>query len=291
MKSRYRYTGYLFLLFSVISILSCGGRSRIGKEKTYKESEYIYPFPPPNCIQIDDNFYVDETEVSNLVWKEYSYDIVRQAQSDKKWKEVIADTSVWTKLDSSLTQFGGIYFRSPMFDPYPVIGITHQQAIDFCKWRSDVVNEMLLISKGLLDPSTDSNFTTEEFLKGAYKTKKPRNLMVAYVTFRLPTINEFREIAKLDIAQRDKCSQKEERQFNFDLLPIRTICDEHNEFQLFHIHDNVSEMVAEEGVFVGASWFQNKTSLAKYQGPEPWLGFRCVAEWQTINWKSRKIRK
>jgi gliding motility-associated lipoprotein GldJ len=53
------------------------------------------------------------------------------------------------------------------------VGVTWVQANDYCAWRTDRVNEMLLIHKGILamDPAqkNENNFNTEAYLAGQYE--------------------------------------------------------------------------------------------------------------------------
>jgi len=54
-----------------------------------------------------------------------------------------------------------------------VVGVTWVQANDYCQWRTDRVNEMILIKKGILslDPAqkNENNFNTEAYLSGQYE--------------------------------------------------------------------------------------------------------------------------
>ena len=52
------------------------------------------------------------------------------------------------------------YFRHPAYNTYPVVGVNWLQANDFCAWRTDRVNEMVLIDEGILE--MDPNQIGEE---------------------------------------------------------------------------------------------------------------------------------
>ncbi|MGB1247643.1 MAG: SUMF1/EgtB/PvdO family nonheme iron enzyme [Chitinophagales bacterium] len=128
------------------------------------------------------SFYMDETEVRNLDYREYLYwlervfgetypEIVNAAEPDQQvWRDELAYNEPYVKY----------YFSHPAYDNYPVVGVDWLQAMDYCEWRSDRVNEMILISEGILelDPNQENeeNFNTDSYLAGQYEGtqgKKP----------------------------------------------------------------------------------------------------------------------
>jgi len=63
--------------------------------------------------------------------------------------------------------------RHPSYRDYPVVGVSWVQANDFCKWRSDRVNEQILVREGIiahnpLGQIDDEHFTTEAYLSYQY---------------------------------------------------------------------------------------------------------------------------
>ena len=81
------------------------------------------------------------------------------------------DTLVWrTKLGYNETMVNQ-YLRHPAYSEYPVVGVSWIQAVEFSKWRTDRVNELILeeedfIQKNVKYKSTpNSVFTTETYLK------------------------------------------------------------------------------------------------------------------------------
>jgi len=72
------------------------------------------------------------------------------------------------------------YFRHPSYADYPVVGVNWEQATKFCLWRTDRVNEMLLVEKGVLNLTVDQkdadNFNTESYLVGQYQGSVKKNL-------------------------------------------------------------------------------------------------------------------
>lgn len=120
------------------------------------------------------SFYMDQTEVSNLDYLEYIYWLSRiYGSGDSIVINALPDTLVWRNSMSYNEPMVEIYFRHPAYGDYPVVGVSWIQANDYALWRSDRVNEMLLIEAGVLnfDPNqnAESHFTTDAYLSGEYK--------------------------------------------------------------------------------------------------------------------------
>ncbi|HOY38916.1 MAG TPA: SUMF1/EgtB/PvdO family nonheme iron enzyme, partial [Bacteroidales bacterium] len=56
-----------------------------------------------------------------------------------------------------------MYFWHPAYDNYPVVGVSWHQAMAYCQWRSDRLNEDILIAEKILKQRS-FYFTTDEFL-------------------------------------------------------------------------------------------------------------------------------
>ena len=127
------------------------------------------------------SFYMDETEVSNSFYKEYLYWLKNKYVSySEVYKQNLPDTLVWREELAYNEPLVRTYFRHPSYDDYPVVGVNWQQATDYAKWRSSRVNEMLLIQRGVLNPSPDQAdsdvFDTESYLNGQYQGNVNKNL-------------------------------------------------------------------------------------------------------------------
>ena len=84
----------------------------------------------------------------------------------------LPDTLVWRDKLGYNEPFVTNYLRHPAYVNYPVVGVSWEQANDFCTWRTDRVNERILINAGILkeDPEQvdDNTFNTEAYLAGQY---------------------------------------------------------------------------------------------------------------------------
>ncbi|MDC1403044.1 SUMF1/EgtB/PvdO family nonheme iron enzyme [Crocinitomicaceae bacterium] len=128
------------------------------------------------------SFYIDQTEVSNFHWLEYLY-WVKRAYGESYpmvYKNALPDTLCWRSKLGFNEKYVDYYLRHPAYRDYPVVGVSWLQASDYCKWRTDRVNEFILIREGVLDfrteQSNDDVYTTESYYAGQYEEGVKRNL-------------------------------------------------------------------------------------------------------------------
>jgi gliding motility-associated lipoprotein GldJ len=127
------------------------------------------------------SFYMDETEVANVDYREYLYWISRVFTSyPDVYRNALPDTLVWRSPLGYNEPYVKYYFRYPSYNDYPVVGVNWEQANNYCAWRTDRVNEMILIDEGILnyDPNQadEENFNTEAYLAGQYEGLVNQNL-------------------------------------------------------------------------------------------------------------------
>jgi gliding motility-associated lipoprotein GldJ len=118
------------------------------------------------------SFYLDQTEISNHHWCEYLYWIDRTfTDFPQVYKKALPDTLVWREKMAYNEPYVEYYLRHPSYRDYPVVGVSWLQANDFCAWRTDRVNEYILIREGVLivNPFQQNEpFTTDAYLAGQY---------------------------------------------------------------------------------------------------------------------------
>ena len=121
------------------------------------------------------SFYMDQTEVSNLAYREYIFWLNRVYGEDypQVIQNALPDTLVWRDRLAYNEPLVLTYFRHPSYQDYPVVGVSWVQANNYANWRSDRVNENLLIEAGILDFDPDqkneNNFNTDAYLAGQYE--------------------------------------------------------------------------------------------------------------------------
>jgi gliding motility-associated lipoprotein GldJ len=121
------------------------------------------------------SFYIDETEISNEYYREYVYWLERVFGTDypEVARKALPDTLVWRDRLAFNEPYVELYYRHPAYKDYPVVGVNWLQANDYCAWRTDRVNEQILIREGILrvNPAqvNEDNFNTDAYLAGQYE--------------------------------------------------------------------------------------------------------------------------
>jgi len=127
------------------------------------------------------SFFMDQTEVRNVDYREYLHWIQRVfIDYPEVYRNALPDTLVWRSALAYNEPYVQYYFRHPAYNNYPVVGVNWLQANDYCVWRTDRVNEMRLVEEGILelDPNQvgRENFNTEAYLAGQYEGLVIENL-------------------------------------------------------------------------------------------------------------------
>ena len=215
-------------------------------------------------IQIDGQLWMDQSEITNIEYREFL-----EAMGDRR-PALEQDTTVWTEELLAL-----YYFDHPAYDDYPIVGVTHEQALRFCEWRTAFYNE--------------------------HHDQKVR--------FRLPTLEEWTRVAFCSADSNDlEFAGKWSNPYDLDRKRKKPLFNFNFWQQDFGMHGidgafftkdvdhypvdnqgfsdlsgNVAEMVDQKGIAVGGSWRHSAEEATRgktlgYEGAENWLGFRCVVE-------------
>lgn len=176
-------------------VLVEGGTFVFGRQ----EQDVMYEWNNvPRRITVS-SFYMDETEISNLDYLEYLHWLERVfVPADLKvvYDNALPDENVWRdQLKYAETQVE-YYFRHPAFRDYPVVGVNWLQATNYAAWRTDRVNEMILVEQGFInwnpEATPEGYFNTEAYLTyESYEAESDKRLQ--YIT-----TGEFRNVRMED---------------------------------------------------------------------------------------------
>lgn len=234
---------------------------------------------PPGTVRINDELYFDETEISNFSWREYVFwQAKKYGKTSKEYYDALPDTTVWRNNSTHNEPYIQYYFNHPAYNNYPVVGISYEQAVAFCKWRTERVKELFKI-----EASTDK-----------------KNIYPINFEYRLPSQAEWENIAKAGYNSINVKKDGDKHKFNLkrskaDLEGVASKLSDNaditaptksywqNNYGIYNIIGNVAEMVQEKRIAKGGSWIHSaaEANLEKeipYSKPESWLGFRCICE-------------
>ena len=159
-------------------ILVEGGTFTMGQS----EEDVMYDWNNRAAKVTVSSFYLDQTEVTNFHWLEYLYWISR-AYGDTYplvYKNALPDTLCWRSPLGFHEVYVDYYLRHPAYRDYPVVGVSWLQANDYCKWRTDRVNEYILIREGILDWNIEQQdaetFNTDAYYVGQYEEAVLKNV-------------------------------------------------------------------------------------------------------------------
>jgi formylglycine-generating enzyme required for sulfatase activity len=191
-------------------------------------------FTPPGTIKVQTSFYIDKSEISNAGWAEYISYLKDWRQSDKEnVLAVLPDSTVWCSV------YHGTFTKDwSKNQNYPVVGISYEQAVNFCKWRSEAVR-----------------------IKYHRKVK-----------YRLPSQEEWSKFANTYILKEHNSIISENIQ-----AVGNTSGSKKDALHLFdNISEMTSEKgLAIGNNFTDV---QKGLNVHNYSKPEKWLGFRCACE-------------
>lgn len=127
------------------------------------------------------SYYIDETEVPNVAYREYLYWLARVMTSHRDvYVKALPDTLCWRSPMGYNEPMVDNYFRHPAYNNYPVVGVSWTQVGDYAHWRSNRVNELLLVKRGVmplnLNQQDQNNFDSDAYLLGRYLPEDHKGL-------------------------------------------------------------------------------------------------------------------
>lgn len=231
-------------------------------------------FTPPGTVQINDTLFADATEISNLSWLEYElWTKAIYGTNSKEHLATLPDTLVWREKNSYNEPYVKYYYRHPAYKDFPVVGIRYEQAIAYCKWRTDRVKAFMTLGKKF----KYSNFE-----------------------YRLPSITEWEKLAEFSThvlnnngkdgkgKYRINCAHPDtiETPYPDVTAPVKSYSK--SLYGLYNMLGNVAEITNEKGICKGGGWRNNLEECrvgknTEYSKPTAWLGFRCVCVIKKFN--------
>ncbi|MGH1338408.1 MAG: SUMF1/EgtB/PvdO family nonheme iron enzyme [Aureispira sp.] len=165
--------------------------------------------------------YMDVTEVCNLHYRSFlQWNAIVYSTMPQVYESLLPDTSVWLEHFPE-EAIGGLlkeyYFRNAAFDYYPVVGVSWKQAQAYALWRTNRINEAILIDRAHINADFEgqqgeNHFDSYNYLNRMYEAEPGEKPMIDPITreersvvasdeillpnYRLPTTSELKQAAK-----------------------------------------------------------------------------------------------
>jgi len=231
------------------------------------------------------SFYISKYEISNRQYTEFLTELQQQQQYDKLLIARI-DTLKWRDKYAFNEPYVMYYHKHPAYAGYPVVNITYEGAVLYCKWLSEKYNKV----------HPDNGYIVEfrlparaEWIRaargdnklGAYSWDGPylRNskgiIQCNFLRYGDENIHYNPETKKYEVAHMDQWAV-----FAGDITaPVKSYFA--NCYGIYNMCGNVAEMVAEKGIAAGGSYADpgydvRVESIRQYDEASPVIGFRPV---------------
>lgn len=231
-------------------------------------------------------FFMMKEEVSNFSYTEYLSDLKKNNRQEE-YRLALPDTAKWNSSSFALQKYVQYYFSHPAYRHYPVVNVSKLQAEKYCEWltqvwRKNTGNESIIFRLP----------TRAEFLRAANGTSMDRPYAWNSPYLRRSDGKFQCNFLTIDAGaiSRDSTGKLVVKNFPNDYLdqdsdfadltaPVRSFWP--NEYGIYNLNGNVSEMVADGNIAVGGDWNSpgydiRNQSIKKFTEANPTVGFRPV---------------
>ena len=235
---------------------------------------FVYLGQIPDCVPIRGEYlWMSETEVSNR-----NYHMFLSSISEKDSLKNHPDSEMWSKRFRAKMPMEKYYFHHPAYTDYPLVNITYENAKSYCKWLTETLNHNFLNQKVLVRLPTEKEW--EEAAKAGN-----RYAFYPWGTHSM-RIEEGKHQGRMRAnfvrGRGDFLGVSGRLNDNADLTaPVNSYWP--NDFGLYNMSGNVSEMIAEKGLVKGGGW-RNRADYLRIDKQQyvysasPEVGFRYVVE-------------
>jgi formylglycine-generating enzyme required for sulfatase activity len=249
------------------------------------------------------NLYAGQFEISNFDYLCFLH-WTRRTKGEDEYQKNLPDTLVWRSTGIGVVEKQvNNYLRHPASKDYPVVGISNEQAQNFCEYFGITINEWLQDKK---IKKIQFRLPTEEEWELAARGGLPEGTIYPWGTkstkmekgnFKGEELARFKGSETYTIQGLSIIDRMRGFFYNRDMEGTLCSVDSYwpNNYGLYNMSGNVAEMVAEKSICKGGAWNQEPykmviSSRDTFYAESPWVGFRVFAEIEEHHYKSRKIK-
>ena len=270
------------------------GPFKSNRSELPKNFASTYSFIPASTFTLNDKaistapFYMSTCEVTNADYKLF---LSETNLKGDKLKAIQVDSNQWRDAFSYNEPYVQYYFSHPAYSSYPVVNVSYEGALEYCKWLSTKINQSIQTDGSYVEcrlPSreewlraaTNANAQMMYAWGGSYLENKKGLSLCNFAHVGDQGIHYDQETATYQVIRGDHLGVAADLSDNADITaPVFAYAP--SALGLYNLNGNVAEMVAEKGIAVGGSWKSTgydvrNESVMNYAGPNPLVGFRPV---------------
>jgi len=278
----------LKIVFCLLIIIFLTNICVEAQKKPYIKLPKSWAFIPSGTCRIEKDtfpvyaFYMCNTEVGNKEYAEFLDDLKRKGNT-KELEIAKVDTTKWINKNSYNEPFATHYFQHKAYREYPVVNISYEGALLYCKWLQEkilkqipigITIEVCLPSRIEWIWAAKSGYEFGSYSWGGICFNNEKGFTCNFSRVGDEGITYNSETKKNEVA---KCYNN----FNKDFFTSPVNSYFKSEYGLYNMNGNVAEMVAEKGIALGGSYISpgydvRNESQEKYTEPSPHIGFRPI---------------
>ena len=236
-------------------------------------------------LEINDTMHVSQCEIRNGMYNKFLLDLLKQKRYDD------LETAKSEKVDWNsllLPMYKGIEHERIFAhgkednEAFPVLNISYEAAVLYCEWLTNIYNSLehkkKKYKKVLFRLPTEKEWEylarsgNDDYYVYPWGSPNPTNIRGCY-------LGNFQTLG--EIKPKDPKDPKSCPAHDGGVFPVYVHSYNPNDFGLFNMVGNVSEMIKKKGIAKGGSWDTPPAEATidkqqTYEGPDPRVGFRPV---------------
>ena len=270
-------------------------------KKFEKKSGFV--FIPQGKVQAGETevsvnaFYMLDHEVTNAEYMEFINDAFLNKGDSIGAVNAMPDTNAWQTKLAFNQPFVVHYHRHPAFANYPVVNISKENAMQYCKWLSEklketypemMINEVRLPEKSEWIYAARGGLNLSPYPWGGPHTRNSKGCYLAnFLTVSNSNITKDINGNLKVVSGDDFIFPRMPGSNNFSYGTVLTKSYTPNGYGLYNMSGNVAEMIATDNLVMGGGWKSpghdiQVTSEAPFSKPNPTIGFRPVMSYILI---------
>ena len=229
-----------------------------------------------NLTKTSEMLYASKFEVSNQLYSTFIHSL-KKAKKDNLLSIARIDSTQWLNKDAYNKPYVDYYHIHPAFKDYPVVNISYDAAVLFCKWLTDEYNSSpkRKFKKVIFRLPTEKEWTIAA--KGGNES--------AIFSWEGNDVKDKKGNYRCNMLRTGQGSIGNTNNLNgvvFISLSVKSFVP--NKFGLYNMCGNVAEMLDDKNIVKGGSWLDpieeiKIGSKKTYDGSaKPWVGFRYFVE-------------